>query len=154
MTDKIVLDATCGSRMMWFDKNNPNALYADIRNGSYHANDGRILEINPDVQIDYTNMPFDDNSFYLVVLDPPHRSDLTVGNWMEVTYGKLFPTWEDSIRKAVNECMRVLKPNGVLIFKWNEKQIKLTRVLAAIDQKPLFGHTAGKTIWMTFIKTV
>ena len=29
--DKIILDACCGSRMFWFDKNNPAALFVDIR---------------------------------------------------------------------------------------------------------------------------
>ena len=28
---KIILDACCGSRMSWFDKENPLALFADIR---------------------------------------------------------------------------------------------------------------------------
>jgi hypothetical protein len=51
--------------------------------------------------------------------------------------------------------MRVLKPNGTLIFKWNENQIKVNRVIEAIKQQPLFGHPSGKngqTIWMTFLK--
>lgn len=29
--DKIILDACCGSRMFWFDKENPRVLFADIR---------------------------------------------------------------------------------------------------------------------------
>lgn len=28
---KIILDACCGSRMCWFDKENPLTLFADIR---------------------------------------------------------------------------------------------------------------------------
>lgn len=28
---KIILDACCGSRMFWFDKENPWTLFADIR---------------------------------------------------------------------------------------------------------------------------
>ena len=28
---KIILDACCGSRMFWFDKENPLTLFADIR---------------------------------------------------------------------------------------------------------------------------
>ena len=53
------------------------------------------------------------------------------------------------------ECMRVLKPNGTLIFKWNESEIKASDVLSVIPFKPLFGHTTGrqsKTIWMCFMK--
>lgn len=29
---KPILDACCGGRMFYFDKNNPNVLFADIRN--------------------------------------------------------------------------------------------------------------------------
>lgn len=154
MTKKKVLDATCGCRAMWFNKKNPDAVFCDIRQGKFQTKDGRVLEVNPDVEVDFRNMPFDDNSFYLVVWDPPHRSDLTKGNWMDLQYGTLFPTWEDDLKRGYTECMRVLKPNGILIFKWNEKQIKLNRVLSAIGHQPLFGHTKGKTIWMTFMKTV
>ncbi|MNY23561.1 hypothetical protein D3C86_1572330 [compost metagenome] len=51
--------------------------------------------------------------------------------------------------------MRVLKCNGTLIFKWNEVQIPISRILELIPYKPLFGHTSGKngkTIWMAFMK--
>ena len=34
--------------------------------------DGRHFEVNPDVQADFTNMPYPDNSFRMVVFDPPH----------------------------------------------------------------------------------
>lgn len=32
----------------------------------------RRLTVDPDVVADFTKMPFDDESFYLVVFDPPH----------------------------------------------------------------------------------
>ena len=31
MEDKKILDACCGSRMFWFDKNNPDVLFIDKR---------------------------------------------------------------------------------------------------------------------------
>ena len=31
LSDKFILDACCGGRMMWFNKNHPNCLYIDIR---------------------------------------------------------------------------------------------------------------------------
>jgi hypothetical protein len=74
---------------------------------------------------------------------------------MNQKYGTLLPTWETDIRAGFDECIRVLKPNGTLIFKWNEIQIKLNTVLDILPMKPLFGHTSGKhgrTIWMTFMK--
>lgn len=52
--------------------------------------------------------------------------------------------------------MRVLADYGVLIFKWNEQQIKVNDVLNAItDYRPVFGHRTtikNNTIWMAFMK--
>ena len=58
------------------------------------------------------------------------------------------------IKQGMNECMRVLKPNGTLIFKWNEGQVKLSEVIKAIDYKPSFGNrnTGTKTHWLVFRK--
>ena len=49
----------------------------------------------------------------------------------------------------------MLRPGGTLIFKWNEYQIPVREVLAAIEQMPLFGHRSGrasKTHWMVFMR--
>lgn len=70
-----ILDACCGSRMFWFDKNNPNVLFMDKRNETLKAKDRdkvRTIEINPDIVGDFTDMPFENESFYMVVFDPPH----------------------------------------------------------------------------------
>jgi len=152
---KKILDACCGSRMFWFDKQNPNVVFADIRSEDYTLCDGRTLEVRPDVVADFRAMPFEDNSFKMVVFDPPHLKKLGQGTWMAQKYGVLLPTWETDIRAGFDECMRVLEPNGVLIFKWNEIQITLNQVLSAIGKQPLFGHTSGKhgrTIWVCFMK--
>lgn len=155
MSEKKILDACCGSKMMWFDKSNPDVLFADKRMEKHILCDGRALEINPDVQMDFTNMHFDDNTFHLVVFDPPHLKNLGKSSWMAKKYGVLLPTWETDIKGGFDECMRVLKPNGVLIFKWNENQIKINQIIKVIECTPLFGHPSGKhgqTIWMTFMK--
>lgn len=44
---KLILDACCGSRMFWFDKKNPLALFADIRDEEYILCDGRNLKVHP-----------------------------------------------------------------------------------------------------------
>ena len=75
-TDKKILDACCGSRMFWFDKENPNVLFQDIREIEDELCDGRKLIVKPDVKADFTDMPYQDNSFKLVVLDPPHLKKL------------------------------------------------------------------------------
>jgi 23S rRNA G2069 N7-methylase RlmK/C1962 C5-methylase RlmI len=155
-TEKKILDATCGARMMWFDKNHPDALYADQREEVHTLCDGRVLEIKPDVIYNFTDMPFEDETFHLIVFDPPHLIRLGETSWMYKKYGKLFPDWRDMIKQGFDECMRVLKTNGTLVFKWNEVQVKTTEVVAVIGHKPLFGHPSGKhgrTKWMTFMKT-
>ena len=134
-TDKKILDACCGSRMFWFDKTNPDVLFADIRNEDHELCDGRTLKIRPDIEMDFTNMPFQDNTFKMVVFDPPHLNKLGKNTWMAQKYGVLLPTWETDIKAGLDECMRVLKPDGTLIFKWNEAQITLNQVRKVIDRK-------------------
>ncbi len=56
------------------------------------------------------------------------------------------------IKAGFSECMRVLKPDHVLIMKWNEDQIKTREMLKAIDKKPLFGDRRSKTRWLVFMK--
>lgn len=156
--EKKILDACCGSRMFWFDKTNPNVLFMDKRKEILTAKDRdkiRVIEVNPDIVGDFTNMPFKDESFYMVVFDPPYLNKLGETSWLCKKYGKLPNEWQPVIRKGFEECMRVLKPNGTLVFKWNETDISVKDVLKEIPYKPLFGHTTGrqsKTIWMAFMK--
>lgn len=150
---KKILDACCGSRMFWFDKNNENVVFMDDRQESCTLQDGRKLEVNPDVIGDFTKMPFDDETFYLVVFDPPHLLRAGEKSWLAKKYGILKDNWQDEIQKGFIECMRVLKKNGTLVFKWSEQQVMVSDVLKAIDAKPLFGTRRGKTIFIVFMKS-
>lgn len=150
---KKILDACCGSRMFWFDKNNEKVVFMDNRQESCTLQDGRKLEVNPDVIGDFTNMPFDDETFYLVVFDPPHLLRAGEKSWLAKKYGVLKSGWESEIHKGFSECMRVLKKNGTLVFKWSEQQVMVSDVLKAIDAKPLFGTRRGKTIFLVFMKS-
>ena len=155
VADKAILDACCGSRMFWFNKQNPLVLYADKRTESHTLCDGRHLEIRPDIEADFTEMPFPDNHFKLVVFDPPHLVKLGKGSWMAKKYGVLPVDWRAELKKGFDECMRVLQPHGILIFKWNENQIKVVEIRKIIKVEPLFGHVTGRhqsTHWMTFMK--
>lgn len=148
-----ILDACCGSRMFWFDKNNPDVTYMDIREYYEELETGHVINVKPDIVGDFRDMPFDDNTFDMVVFDPPHLLRAGPKSWLAKKYGKLNPkTWPEDIKLGFNECMRVLKPNGTLIFKWNEDQVKLSEVLATIDKTPLFGNKRSKTHWLTFMK--
>lgn len=153
---KAILDPCCGSRMFWFDRNNPNVVFGDIRKEQLELCDGRSLVIEPDVMVDFRNMPFSDEQFTLVVFDPPHLIKAGKKSWLAAKYGKLSENWRDDIKKGFSECFRVLANGGVLIFKWNETQIKVSDILELTEQKPLFGHISGKranTHWITFMKS-
>lgn len=151
-----VLDACCGGRMFWFDKRHPAAVYMDNRTmPAEKLTNGATFEVKPDVVADFTAMPFADNSFYLVVFDPPHLTNAGKKGWQAKKYGRLTGNWRDDLRKGFSECLRVLKPNGTLIFKWNEHNVKVSEILPLCPVKPLFGHASGrqsKTHWITFLK--
>ena len=50
---KPILDACCGGRMFYFDKNNPNVLFADIRNQKLSFKDrDKIRHLGIRVKID------------------------------------------------------------------------------------------------------
>lgn len=150
---KKILDACCGSRMFWFDKHNPHAIYADNRELETTLCDGRTLEVKPDINMDFRNMPFADESFSLVVFDPPHLTQAGEKSWLCQKYGVLPKDgWQDYLKRGFDECMRVLKYDGIIAFKWSEDQIKTNDVLRAIGRRPLFGDKRGKTRWMFFMK--
>jgi SAM-dependent methyltransferase len=162
----VVLDACCGGRMFWFDGHDDRAVFMDVREGEFAKDVGtpgtrgrKPVVVRPDILCDFTSIPFRDEAFYLVVFDPPHHTKLHFGqnsSIMQNCYGVLLPGWEEMLRKGFEECFRVLKPNGTLIFKWASREIPLERVLALTPQKPLFGHRSGKkahTHWVAFIKS-
>jgi SAM-dependent methyltransferase len=160
MTAK-VLDVCCGSRMFWFDRQNPAALYIDKRRETHvlpdksSAGGSRILVIDPDIQADFTKLPFDSNAFAMVVFDPPHLIHNGRKGWLAKKYGKLNSDWRDELRKGFSECFRVLRHEGTLIFKWNEHEVPVSQILALTPEKPLIGNRCGKTAkshWLVFMK--
>lgn len=160
---KPILDPACGSKMMWQDKNNPLVIFGDIRKETLVLPDAsrgnrkgyRKIIIDPDVELDFTNLPFEDESFNLVVFDPPHLVRAGDRSWLKAKYGKLNQDWQEQLRSGFSECYRVLKKHGTLIFKWNETQIKISEVMKLISIEPLFGHLSGRqglTHWLVFFK--
>jgi len=153
----MILDPCCGSKMFWFDKDNGDVVFGDIRRESHTLCDGRALEICPDVQMDFTALPFAANTFSMVVFDPPHLVNVGKNSWMAKKYGRLDKaTWRRTLAAGFSECFRVLQPGGTLIFKWNEDQILVSDVVSLTEYKPLFGHKSGKnsrTHWICFLKT-
>lgn len=157
----VVLDACCGSRMFWFDRKDPRALFVDKRREIHTLKDkssaggSRQLVIDPDMVADFTDLPFPDNSFPLVVFDPPHFARNGSGGWMAKKYGKLEGDWREELRRGFAECFRVLKDQGTLVFKWNEAEVPVSEILKLTPERPLFGNRGGKnqqTHWVVFIK--
>lgn len=146
-----ILDVCCGSRMFWFDKNNPHTVYMDIRKEAYDI-EGKHINVNPDIIGDFRNIPFPDQTFSMVVFDPPHLRWAGNKSFMRAQYGQLNETWPEDIRKGFEECFRVLLPGGFLIFKWSECQVKLKEILKLTTRKPLFGNQRGNTFWLVFMK--
>ena len=151
-----VLDMCCGGRLMYFDKADERVLAMDIREGDFVNKVKRhTIRVHPDVLCDFTALPYEDETFYHVVFDPPHAFLAPTAELVK-TYGFLQKdTWEDMLRKGFSEGFRVLKPNGTLIFKWAEVRIPLKQVLALTPYKPLYGHRSGRaarTHWCAFIK--
>lgn len=157
-----VLDPCCGSRMFWFDRGDSRAVFGDARNESHLLADKssrggqRELIISPDVKLDFRALPFADNQFHLVVFDPPHLITNGAKSWLAKKYGKLDAVgWKGDISAGFAECFRVLKPNGTLIFKWNEHEVPIAQILALTPEKPLFGNRCGKASkshWIVFMK--
>ncbi|MBO7469711.1 MAG: methyltransferase [Bacteroidales bacterium] len=162
LIQKTILDACCGGRTFWFDKQNKHTIYIDKRVMEkqiiWQSKDGlqkREFEVKPDIVADFTDLPFSDEVFYHVVFDPPHLVSAGETSWLAKKYGSLRGNWRDMIRKGFKECMRVLKPYGTLVFKWNETDVKLSEILDLCSQKPLYGHRSnkgGKTHWLVFMK--
>jgi len=170
--DKFILDVACGGKMFYFDKQDSRVHFNDIRRVKTTLCDGRIFEVNPDTTQDFTALEFVDNSFYLVIFDPPQllrntgkskfvdlygslNDKATPTGYQQIKYGALYSDWKDMLKKGFAECFRVLKPNGTLIFKWSEVDIALKEVLSLTCEKPILGHRSGKqskTHWVLFYK--
>ena len=99
---------------------------------------------------DFTKLPFLNNSFKMVVFDPPHLTRYTGKSkykeiygslseihtptgWQQIKYGALYTDWREMLTKGFAECFRVLESKGILIFKWNETE-KMKRVLKTLEK--------------------
>lgn len=150
-----ILDACCGSKMFWYEKNEPHTTYIDNRSEIDQIRDRdyvRNVIVNPDIIADFRDLPFEDNEFDLVIFDPPHLIYAGNSSWLKIKYGCLPKNWPSYINKGFKECLRVLKPTGTLLFKWSNNQISFSDVFKAIGRKPILGDKRGNTRWSIYIK--
>ncbi|MGK0188274.1 MAG: SAM-dependent methyltransferase [Verrucomicrobiales bacterium] len=150
--------------MFWFDKSDQRAMFIDERRVTVETDNrkGRApTVVDPDIVADFRSLPFPNDSFHLVVFDPPHLLEISEKSRLAIKYGRLLPDWKDEIREGFAECFRVLKTNGTLVFKWSEAHIPVKDVLSLTDQIPLFGNKPigiskclpkQSTHWIVFLK--
>lgn len=147
--------------MFWFDPSDSRAIFADKRRVKHTMADctapggSRTLIVDPTVKADFTALPFTANSFAVVVFDPPHLIRVGKNGWLAKKYGQLGARWQEDIQKGFAECFRVLKPEGTLVFKWNERDIPTSQIVTLSPHPPLFGNRCGKrsqSHWIVFIK--
>lgn len=155
-----VLDMCCGPKMMWFDKDDERAVFVDKRRERHEMNRPKrgtveYTETDPDILCDFTALPFPDDTFALVVFDPPHFERSGKIGYLAMKYGWLDGDWRSMLRAGFADGFRVLRPGGVLIFKWTATENPVSEILKLTTISPLFGHKSGKqsqTHWITFIK--
>lgn len=142
-----ILDACCGRRLFWYDKEHPEVTYIDIR-----------AAVKPDRIMDCTATSFKDNFFDFIVFDPPHcsYSENNKGIFKEKYGGYTAAKTRVFIKEAFMEFERILKKDGLVVFKWNTHSQKLNVILSLIGNfEVLFGHLAAQktkyssqTYWM------
>lgn len=153
MCNSPILDVCCGSRCFYFDKHDSRVLACDIRREEKIIGKNRTCYVNPDELHDFRSLPQDwENRFSAVLFDPPHFTHAGEKSWLRAKYGALEKdTWRDTLSRGFCEGLRVLKPHGVMVFKWNEYNIPLEDVLACAPVRPLLGAETPKTSLTHFV---
>ena len=149
-----ILDATCGGRHLWFDKVRADTVYVDRRvlpKGTIPVRPN--WEVRPTVVADFTRLPFRNETFDLIVFDPPHIvRDKPSKSFLRTKYGELNSSdWDATIRTGFEECWRVLKSGGTLHFKWADSSRPLKEVLQLFPVQPLFKNKHPVS-WSVFAK--
>ena len=73
--------------------------------------------IAPDLLADFTDLPFPDNTFALVVFDPPHFERNGATGWVGPKYGTLKGDWREELRQGFAECFPRAAARGGFDFQ-------------------------------------
>lgn len=160
-----ILDATCGFKGIWYQKNHPFVTFMDKRKETLLSNHNglgkRRIIINPDIISEWKDAPFPDEYFDMIVFDPPHliekRGKKNLSS-LNKYYGYLYKdNWREELRLGIKKLFEILKPNGVFILKWCENSAKVEEIIKLCPYPPLFGsntkskgHTSN--FWILFLK--
>jgi SAM-dependent methyltransferase len=158
LPEKIILDACCGGRMFWENKEHQSAIYQDIRIDELPLMEkyGLSFTVKPMVVGDFRKMPYRDGVFKMVLFDPPHLC-LNKTAWMAKKYGTIKGMdVESDLNRGFLECWRVLRDFGVLIFKWNDQSVDISVVKKTFPAVPIIykkiGTKGKRTYWYVFMK--
>ena len=158
-----VIDVCCGGRMWWFNKSRPGVLFMDCREEKkgFIENQGcQNYEVKPDIVASFTDMPFENESFFKVVCDPPHKIKRDSG-LITKKYGFLSDNWEIDLKLMFEECWRILKPGGTFILKWADVDLAPRKILNCFpdwkNRLDVSTHTkkgVNNTYFFSFYKDV
>lgn len=108
--DDIVLDPTYGTGR-WWTKRRPQWLTgSDLKTG-----------------VDFRDLPGETGTYDVVAFDPPYKLNGTGGSHPSdegYGVGGSYEAWQDKhklIMRGIEECVRVLKPNGILLIKCQDQ---------------------------------
>ena len=165
-----ILDATCGFKGIWFQKNHPLVTFMDKRNGKYYfitpSGKKKCTKVNPDIVSEWKDAPFPDNYFDIVLashvlehveddrkaMREVHRILKPDGILLLTTP---YETWEQELKVGIKKLFKILKPEGTFILKWNECNKPINKIIKLFPYQPLFGTRTGlnnKNIWLVFLK--
>lgn len=85
-----ILDACCGGKMFWYEKDLDFVTFQDVRAGVKEYSGGRKIRIEPNHVGNVTDMDFEDETFDLVIFrstayDPRRKNILAEYKIREVT---------------------------------------------------------------------
>lgn len=110
-----VLDPTYGKGVFWKYFRPPLLTACDL--------DPRKSPIG--YSVDFTNMPFDAETFDVVSLDGPYKLNGRPDPILDERYGTdTYRRWQDRyelIYRGIDECWRVLKTGGILLVKCQDQ---------------------------------
>lgn len=126
----MIVDITCGKR--WVQRE--IGFWADLN-----------LDLSPNTECDWVadfrNLPIQSGSCDYVLFDPPYAAETNITRIRATNYTRNFGRDEGAfqyhtrkvlvqvVQQGFQEIFRVLKANGICLFKWGTSHISLERIL-------------------------